>query len=91
VAALAPGPTIELSRIVAVATVHGPATGSEQLAAAAADPALSAHHRFHAVHGHLLEMNDDRRATKAYYLAAAGSTLNLAEQYYLRSRAAALD
>jgi predicted RNA polymerase sigma factor len=90
VAALAPGPTIELSRIVAVATVHGPATGSEQLAAAA-DPALSAHHRFHAVHGHLLEMNDDRRATKAYYLAAAGSTLNLAEQYYLRSRAAALD
>jgi RNA polymerase sigma factor (sigma-70 family) len=87
---LAPGPMVELNRIVAVAMVHGPEAGLRQLAAAEADPALADHHRLHAVRAHLLELAGDQEAARAAYRLAARRTLSLAEQRYLESRAARL-
>jgi RNA polymerase sigma factor (sigma-70 family) len=87
---LAPGPMVELNRIVAVAMVHGPEAGLRRLAAARADPALAGHHRLEAVRAHLLELAGDHEAAAAAYLLAARRTLSLPEQRYLRSRAARL-
>ena len=56
---LAPGPMVELNRIVAVAMVHGPETALRQLEPAEADPALTGHHRLDAVRAHLLELAGD--------------------------------
>jgi RNA polymerase sigma factor (sigma-70 family) len=85
--AIAPGPMVTLNRIVAVAMVRGPAAGLEQLAAAAADPALAGHHRVDAVRAHLLELAGDLEAAHASYRIAARRTLSIPEQRYLESRA----
>jgi predicted RNA polymerase sigma factor len=87
---LAPGPMVELNRIVAVAMVHGPEAGLAQLAAAEARPGLAGHHRLDAVRAHLLELAGDREGARAAYRRAARRTLSLAEQRYLESRAARL-
>ena len=87
---VAPGPMVALNRIVAVAMIHGPAAGLEQLAAAESDPALAGHHRVAAVRAHLLEMAGDRDAARAGYRVAARRTLSVPEQRYLESRAARL-
>jgi RNA polymerase sigma factor (sigma-70 family) len=87
---IAPGPMVTLNRIVAVAMVHGPRAGLEQLAAAKADPALAGHHRVDAVRAHLLDMAGDHRAAGTHYRLAARRTLSLPEQRYLESRAARL-
>jgi RNA polymerase sigma factor (sigma-70 family) len=87
---IAPGPMVTLNRIVAVAMVHGPQAGLEQLAAAEADPALAGHHRVDAVRAHLLELAGEQEAARAHYRLAAGRTLSIPEQRYLESRAAQL-
>ncbi len=87
---VAPGPMVTLNRIVAVAMVHGPAAGLNQLAAAEGDAALAGHHRVDAVRAHLLEMAGDREAARAGYRRAARRTLSIPEQRYLESRAARL-
>jgi RNA polymerase sigma factor (sigma-70 family) len=87
---LAPGPMVELNRIVAVAMVHGPEAGLRQLAAAEARPGLAGHHRLDAVRAHLLELAGDREGARVAYRQAARRTLSLAEQRYLESRAARL-
>ncbi|HEX6675937.1 MAG TPA: sigma-70 family RNA polymerase sigma factor [Actinomycetes bacterium] len=87
---VAPGPMVTLNRIVAVAMVHGPRAGLEQLDAAEADPALAGHHRFHAVRAHLLDLAGDRDAARTHYRLAARRTLSIPEQRYLESRAAEL-
>jgi RNA polymerase sigma factor (sigma-70 family) len=87
---LAPGPMVELNRIVAVAMVHGPEAGLRQLAEAEASPALAGHHRLDAVRAHLLELAGDTEAARASYQLAARRTLSLAERRYLTSRAARL-
>jgi RNA polymerase sigma factor (sigma-70 family) len=87
---LAPGPMVELNRIVAVAMVHGPEAGLRQLAAAEARPGLAGHHRLDAVRAHLLEPAGDREGARVAYRQAARRTLSLAEQRYLESRAARL-
>jgi predicted RNA polymerase sigma factor len=84
---VAPGPMVTLNRIVAVAMVHGPAAGLDQLAAAERDAALAGHHRVDAVRAHLLEMAGDREAARAAYRVAARRTLSIPEQRYLESRA----
>ena len=87
--ALAPGPMVTLNRVVAVAEVHGPATGLAALdEAVAAEPALAGHHRVHAVRAHLLELAGDPAAARAEYGAAARATLSLPERRYLEGRAA---
>ncbi len=85
---VAPGPMVELNRIVAVAMVHGPTAGLEQLAVAAQDPVLGKHYRGDAVRAHLLEMAGDHDGARHYYRLAARRTLSLPEQRYLESRAA---
>jgi RNA polymerase sigma factor (sigma-70 family) len=85
---LAPGPMITLNRIVAVAMVHGPQAGLDQLAAAESDPALAGHHRVHAVRAHLLDLAGDPAAARAQYALAARGTLSQPERRYLESRAA---
>jgi RNA polymerase sigma factor (sigma-70 family) len=87
---LAPGPMVELNRIVAVAMVHGPQAGLRQLAAAETTPALAGHHRLDAVRAHLLELAGDQAGARAAYRLAARRTLSLAERRYLSSRAARL-
>jgi RNA polymerase sigma factor (sigma-70 family) len=87
---IAPGPMVTLTRIVAVAMVHGPEVGLKQLAEAEADPALAGHHRVHAVRAHLLDMAGDQEVAHAEYRLAARRTLSLPEQRYLESRAAQL-
>lgn len=87
---VAPGPMVTLSRIVAVAMVYGPKAALDQLAAAEADPALTGHHRLHAVRAHLLDLAGDRAGALESYRIAARRTLNAPEQRYLESRAADL-
>ncbi len=87
---IAPGPMVTLNRIVAVAMVHGPRAGLEQLGAAEADPALAGHHRVDAVRAHLLDIAGDREAARAHYLLAARRTLSVPERRYLEARAAEL-
>jgi RNA polymerase sigma factor (sigma-70 family) len=88
---LAPGPMVELNRIVAVAMVHGPEAGLRQLAAAETSPALAGHHRLDAVRAHLLELAGQTEAARASYQLAARRTLSLAERRYLTARAARLE
>jgi len=88
--AIAPGPMVTLSRVVAFAMVHGPRAGLEQLAAAESDPALAGHHRVDAVRAHLLELAGDREAAGALYRQAARRTLSVPEQRYLEARAGRL-
>jgi len=87
---LAPGPMVALNRIVAVAMVHGPQAGLQQLGAAEAEPALGGHHRVDAVRAHLLELAGDHGSARAAYELAARRTLSVPEQRYLKSRAAQL-
>jgi RNA polymerase sigma factor (sigma-70 family) len=85
---LTPGPMVALSRSVAVAMVHGPAAGLEQVAAVA--PALDGHHRLFAVRAHLHELAGDPAAARDDYGRAARGTLSRPERDYLEARAAAL-
>ncbi len=70
-AVIAPGPMVALNRIVALAMVHGPQAGLEQLGAAGADPALAGHHRVDAVRAHLLDLAGDHEAARAAFGLAA--------------------
>ncbi|MEU3789267.1 DUF6596 domain-containing protein [Streptomyces fructofermentans] len=88
---LVPGPVERLNRAVAVAMAHGPRAGLAELDALEAESAeLAANHRLDAVRAHLLERAGDTEAARAAYESAAGRTLSLPEQRYLRSRAARL-
>jgi RNA polymerase sigma factor (sigma-70 family) len=83
---LAPGPMVTLGRIVALSMVDGPAVGLRALDAAAADPVLFGHHRYHAVRAHLLDLAGDAPAARAEYDLAARRTLSIPERAYLESR-----
>jgi predicted RNA polymerase sigma factor len=45
-----------LNHAVAAAQAHGPASGLAMIAPLLDDPRLRRHHRLHAVHAHLLEL-----------------------------------
>ncbi|MES5816972.1 sigma-70 family RNA polymerase sigma factor [Streptomyces sp. RG80] len=83
---LVPGPVERLNRAVAVAMVHGPAAGLTEVDAL--DGELG--HRRDAVRAHLLERAGSYDEARAAYESAAGQTLSLPEQRYLRRRAARL-
>ncbi|MGR6318157.1 sigma factor-like helix-turn-helix DNA-binding protein [Micromonospora soli] len=87
---MAANPVVALNRAVATAMVHGPSAGLDALAALAADPRLTDHHRLDAARAHLYEMAGDRESAVAHYRAAAGRTTSLPEQRYLQMRAARL-
>ncbi|MGC5012914.1 RNA polymerase sigma factor [Streptosporangium sp. DT93] len=84
---LAPGPMVTLNRVVALGMARGPAVALEELQAARAEAAVAGHYRFDAVHGYLLDLAGEHAAARACYARAAGRTLSLPEQRYLRSRA----
>jgi hypothetical protein len=65
------------------------APGERQAVADLADR-LAGHHRLDAVRAHLLEMAGDVDGAIRHYRPAAGRTTSLAEQAYLRMRAARL-
>jgi RNA polymerase sigma factor (sigma-70 family) len=81
-------PMVALNHAIALAMVHGPAAGLERLDVLANDPRLRGHHRLEAVRAHLLERGGDLRAAAACYERAAERTTSIAEQNYLRMRAA---
>ena len=87
---VAPGPVVELNRIVALAMVRGPAVGLAELATLRARSSIAEHHRAIAVHAHLLEMDGALDAARAEYQRAAQRTLNLPERRYLEQRAGRL-
>ncbi|WP_225858935.1 RNA polymerase sigma factor [Streptomyces albicerus] len=85
---LVPGPVERLNRAVAVAMVHGPRAGLDELASLEGE--LASGHRLDAVRAHLLERAGDPEAARAAYESAAAKTLSLPEQRYLQARAARL-
>ena len=87
--AIAPGPMVELNHAaaVAVAMVDGPAAGLAMLEPLLGDRQLRRHHRLHAVHAHLLEM-DGRGEARVAYATAARLATSIPEQRYLNDKAA---
>ncbi len=77
----APGPMVELNRIVAVAMVHGPGQALQELSTLDLD-----HYRVHAVRAHLLDLQGEHDNAREEYEKAAKRTLSAPEQRYLRSR-----
>ncbi|MEO8699893.1 MAG: DUF6596 domain-containing protein [Kofleriaceae bacterium] len=88
---LTDNPMVQLSRAIAAAMVHGPATGLAQLAVLDEDPRISGHHRLHAAHAHLLEQVGDLANAIRHYRAAADRTASTPERNYLMMRAARLE
>jgi predicted RNA polymerase sigma factor len=89
-ARIAPNPMVTLNRAVAVAMVHGPGAGLDELAGLEADDRMATSHRLGAVRAHLLEMAGDHEAAEAGYRSAARRTSSLPERRYLEGRAARL-
>jgi RNA polymerase sigma factor (sigma-70 family) len=81
-------PMVALNHAIALAMVRGPTVGLARLDVLARDPRLGDHHRLDAVRAHLLERAGDLRAAVACYERAAQRTTSIAEQNYLRMRAA---
>ena len=81
-------PVVTLNRAVAAAMADGPAAGLAILDRI--EGPLREHHRYSAVHGHLLEMTGDIDGAVALYRLAARRTTNLAEQRHLSLRVAQL-
>jgi RNA polymerase sigma factor (sigma-70 family) len=86
--ALTPGPVVHLNHAVAVAKVDGPAAALAMLEPLFQDRQLRRHHRLHAVHAHLLEMDGRVEEARAAYATAARLATSIPEQRYLNSRAA---
>jgi predicted RNA polymerase sigma factor len=87
---MAPNPMVSLSRAIAAAMVHGPATGLELLAALDAAGGLRGHHRMDAVRAHLLALSGDVGRAIADFRTAAERTGSLPERNYLLAKAARL-
>jgi RNA polymerase sigma factor (sigma-70 family) len=87
---MADNPMVLLNHAVAVAMVHGPASGLARLEALVADPRIAGHHRLYAVRAHLLEMAGDDRAAIEHYRIAASRTTSIPERDYLTAQAARL-
>ena len=88
---VAPGPMVTLNHAIAVAMVHGPASGLERLQALDRDERLSGHYRLDAVRAHLFEMLGDQEKAIRHYRVAAAGTSSLPEQNYLIAQAARLE
>jgi RNA polymerase sigma factor (sigma-70 family) len=83
-------PVVLLNRAVAVAMVHGPQIGLDLLAELDTDRAMSAHHRLHAVRGHLLEQAGDRAAAQAAFEEATRRATSIPEKRFLHAQAVRL-
>ena len=88
---VSPGPMVTLNHAIAIAMVHGPARGLEQLQALDSDERLSGHYRLDAVRAHLFEMLGQFEKAVEHYRTAAAGTTSLPEQSYLMTQAARLE
>ena len=70
------------------AQVDGPAAALAMLEPLFQDRQLRRHHRLHAVHAHLLEMDGRVEEARAAYATAARLATSIPEQRYLNTRAA---
>jgi RNA polymerase sigma factor (sigma-70 family) len=75
-------------RVAAVAKVDGPAAALAMLEPLLQDRQLRRHHRLHAVHAHLLEMDGRVEEARAAYATAARLAASIPEQRYLNTKAA---
>jgi len=87
---LGENPVVRLNHAVALAMVHGPSAGIEELALLASDARVANDHRLHAVRGHLLEMAGALDEARQSYLRAAEQTMSLPQRRYLHSKAGRL-
>ena len=87
---VAPNPVTALNRAVAVAEVHGPRAGLDELAALESDPRVRDSHRLHAARAHMLEQAGDAASAAVAFREAARRTASLPERAHLAGRAAAL-
>ena len=87
--ALAPTPVVALNRAVALAEVHGPATGLATLDELRS-PGLDGYHLFHAARANLLRRLGRAAEAAAAYDAARALTANPAEQTFLDAQRAAI-
>jgi RNA polymerase sigma factor (sigma-70 family) len=89
-ARMSDNPMVRLNHAVAFAMVRGPKAGLELVARLDADPRIANHHRLAAVRAHLYERAGEREEAIRCYVIAAGRTSSIAEQNYLRMKAARL-
>lgn len=87
-AAIAPGPIVELNRAVAVGMAFGPEVGLALLERVAADPTLRDYHLLPSVRGDLLARLGRTKEAAAEFRRAAELTANAPERALLLRRAA---
>jgi predicted RNA polymerase sigma factor len=85
---VAPNPVSQLSRVVAVARVHGPAAGLDALDALEDDRRMAGYHRLLATRAHLLGQSGQHGPAAAAYREAARRATSLPERRYLSRMAA---
>ncbi len=85
---VAPNPVSSLSRVVAVARVHGPAAGLGALDALGSDRRMAGYHRLLATRAHLLGLAGQHGPAAAAYRDAARRATSVPERRYLSRMAA---
>jgi RNA polymerase sigma factor (sigma-70 family) len=85
---VAPNPVSSLSRVVAVARVHGPAAGLGALAELGSDRRVAGYHRLLATRAHLLGLDGQHGPAAAAYREAARRATSVPERRYLSRMAA---
>ena len=86
---VAPNPLSSLSRVVAVARVHGPAAGLDALGALESDRRMAGYHRLLATRAHLLGLAGQHGPAALAYREAARRATSRPERRYLSRMAAA--
>jgi predicted RNA polymerase sigma factor len=84
---IAPNPMVTLNRAIALAEIEGPLAGLALLSTLDSDERMAGHHRLLSVRAHLLEKTGNTAGAYEHYRRAAKSTVSIAEQRYLESRA----
>jgi predicted RNA polymerase sigma factor len=85
---IAPSPVVTLNHAVAVAMIEGPTAALSMIEPLLHDRHMRRAHRLHAVHAHLLEMDDRVAEAHAAYTTAARLATSIPEQRYLNDKAA---
>jgi RNA polymerase sigma factor (sigma-70 family) len=85
---VAPNPVSSLSRVVAVARVHGPAAGLDALAGLESDRRVAGYHRLLATRAHLLGLAGQHGPAASAYREAARRATSVPERRYLSRMAA---
>jgi predicted RNA polymerase sigma factor len=85
---VAPNPVSSLSRVVAVARVHGPAAGLDALAELESDRRVAGYHRLLATRAHLLGLAGQHGPAASAYREAARRATSVPERRYLSRMAA---